>query len=359
MSGLVDIFLDDIKAKKAVLYLVAILFIFISGSRWETGTDWMSYYSFFTYNFTFKDFVFNNSGFEIGYKLLNSFVKAVTDKYTILLLFLAMLSIIPKTVAFARYKYFLVIFFGYFAVFEADMFAVRQHAAIAFAVLSYTSIINRNFGRFLACILIGMVFHWTIIGFIPAYFIFNSTKLGKFSLLIVCGTLLGYLVHIQELLFRFALNRFANIDADSKLGSQILLYSQNTSDLDRLSMLGMIARLTIIIFMFILKNKKKDDKIINGFTNMYVVGFAIYVILGSTAIVFVRLSWYYNFAEVILLAYSLTIFKTRYDRLLVYLIFSLYFGLRIYQNISGQAYLKQPIYFFWEKSERNNLGAPL
>ena len=349
--GLVDIFLDDANVKKILLCVMGFVFVLISGLRWESGTDWVNYINYFNGNSSFNDF-FKVDDFEVGYRLLNYVVKVFSDKYTALLLALAFLSIIPKLWSFTNFKYFLVILFGYYCVFEADIFAVRQCIALGFSAIGIYFIVKRQLYGFLLMILIGMLFHWTILGFIPAYFLYGLKNFRTIGMVLIVIALAAWLMNLQQVIFNLALSKFSSVDPDSKLGSQLFLYSQQSDDFDQLSKLGVLSRVVMILYFWALSIFKPEDKLLNGFLNIYIVGFVIYVVLGASFIVFVRLSWYYTYIEIFLIAYSLSFFKTRFDRCLVYFVFTLYFAARLNQVITSQADLKVPLYFIWDNSHR-------
>jgi len=349
--GLIDVYLDDVELKIYLLFSLGLIFILISGLRWETGTDWVNYINYFQNNNSFLEFS-KVDDFEYGYRILNFLVKCFSDKYTFLLTALAILSILPKILSFRNFNYFLIVFFGFYALFEADMFAVRQSIALGFSILGVYYIVKRNIYPFLLTIFAGMFFHLTIIGFLPAYFIYNSKWLNKFSIYLIVFAILGWLLKAQELIFNFALSRFTDINPDSRTAEQIYEYSQRSDSVDQLSILGVLSRVIIVLYIWVLSIKRPSDKFLNGMLNIYMVGFMIYLILGSSFIVFIRLSWYYTYVEIFLISYSLTLYKTKSDRILVYLVFTLYFAARLFQTITSQADLKVPFYFIWNESHR-------
>ena len=64
-----------------IIILALLLCVCIGGFRWETGTDWINYFSFFVNNSSWKSFSENN-GFEVGWKILNFAIKQIYNDYT-------------------------------------------------------------------------------------------------------------------------------------------------------------------------------------------------------------------------------------------------------------------------------------
>ncbi|OIV43205.1 hypothetical protein BKM63_03055 [Flavobacterium johnsoniae] len=78
---------------KKILYSIIFIFlIFQVGFRWETGTDWVPYYTHFlaagAYEKIFLDVLL---GFEIGYGYFVYVIRSFTDSYTFFLIIHALI----------------------------------------------------------------------------------------------------------------------------------------------------------------------------------------------------------------------------------------------------------------------------
>ena len=84
----------DFIAVRYTFLFILLLLIFLDGFRWNIGTDWRSYYDYFSSHSI-------DSYYEIGYSLFSFFISSLTDNYTIFILIIAIHEIYE---IFIKYK---------------------------------------------------------------------------------------------------------------------------------------------------------------------------------------------------------------------------------------------------------------
>lgn len=124
---------------------------------------------------------------EIGFRyILKIGTTLGSFKWSLLLVALintfAYLSITKK---YSPYPWISVIIM--FLGITQSFFVIRQHCAIGFTLLSWPYIINRDFKKFILCLIAGFLCHQTALVFLPVYFIYGIKDYKKLILTIVAG----------------------------------------------------------------------------------------------------------------------------------------------------------------------------
>lgn len=73
---------ESSKKMTALMVLPFIMLIVQDGFRWEIGTDWEPYYTFFEN----VNILGDDTEFEIGYVYLNEFISSIGGNYTLFLI---------------------------------------------------------------------------------------------------------------------------------------------------------------------------------------------------------------------------------------------------------------------------------
>lgn len=163
--------------KKLYSIIMFIEFTFISGLRhYLIGTDTITYFYVFRSVLEYGYKIFNISRYEKGYILLNILVGKIVNNYTF---FLCVCAFITNYFIFKFIrKYsenicvsFLLFFFCRF--FFSEMNIIRQYIAIGIFLYSFKYIETRKFVKYLICIGIAMLFHYSVIFMIPVYYIYD------------------------------------------------------------------------------------------------------------------------------------------------------------------------------------------
>ena len=155
--------------RRQFIILYSILFVFFVlqyGLRWETGTDWIPYLE------SFKASSFDSFGaqrldaFEIGYTLLSSAVRLVTDNYSV---FLLVHSIIYFLFLFAASKeltpFPIVSLLFSYAFLYGLLGSNRQLIALVICLFSLRYVLGRQPVRFFSFVFLASLFHSSAVVF--------------------------------------------------------------------------------------------------------------------------------------------------------------------------------------------------
>lgn len=162
----------DVGNKNIVFATVVLFIVLFDGLRWEMGSDWSSYYRYFL---MFHDEA-SNKGFELGFRLYTSLSRAVTDSYSVYLFITT--AIIYTGIFYGVYKVTggsLISLFYLISTIPWYSGALRQMLALVFFVFMVKSIFERNIFRFALYLFIGVMFHFTMIAFIPVYLLYGMS----------------------------------------------------------------------------------------------------------------------------------------------------------------------------------------
>lgn len=298
-------------AKKKLFWAFVCLFILISGFRWDTGTDWQSYYDHFK---TFEEITFEGD-MEPGYNFLNSLNTNIIPHYSFHLFVLAVLAIVPIAITIQRYSvYPFVSMLVWMTMNLGNIFPVRQTVAISLLAYSINFIIRKQKWKFVLTLAIAFTFHFSSIVFAFAYFLFNCHFSRKTIVVIMCSAIMVSLVSsslITDVLYFVGGSFF-----QEKLETYIEMNSDNTFGQaftpQQIIFRGLINRSIIILLSFcLLENLRKRDKLLNGLVNWYCVACVLFVLVVPISPTLGRLAVYYNSSQYFIIPY---IFKAPFSR---------------------------------------------
>lgn len=300
---LFSLLLFDFEKKSSIvktIFLFIIIFLILqTGLRWNIGTDWNSYYRGFIYNYT-------SAKQELGYALLVSVVRAVTDNYSLFLIILALIQYI----ALANYIknnsiYPLVSLCIAYAIYTPLLGMNRQFIALSIALFSIKFIFKRQFIPFLSLIFFASFFHKSSLFFLPAFFLWNIRMEKKNTFILLIGALFISYIGILNLL------PFESIIPYLDEGSAFRL-QKYINNADRNSILkGLLFRILIIVGCFYVKVPQEKQKTFNFFFLMYFVSVLMYVLFQSSALNIIagRGALFYSISSIILVPYVIRYFS--------------------------------------------------
>lgn len=240
--------------KKLYSIIMLVEFTLISGLRhYLIGNDTITYFYGFKSILKYGYKAFSISRYEKGYILLNIIIGKIIDNYTIFLIICAFITNYFIFKFIRKYSQNMCISFLLFFLcrfFFSEMNIVRQYIAIGIFLYSIKYIETRKIAKYLICIGIAMLFHYSIIFMMPLYYIydakFDRKKMIWMSLItiVVNGLFYGILIKITGLLgiYQEYINKFYG---SNKLGSII----------------DFVMHLVIFIFLLcIYKNNKINKK---------------------------------------------------------------------------------------------------
>ncbi|APX64132.1 EpsG family protein [Acinetobacter schindleri] len=328
------------QAKKIIITFFCLCFIFLGGIKWNTGTDWNSYYYGFLNAISYDHAVNSPYSFEWGYAILNLLINNLTGSFTVLLFLFTFLTVFFKYIVLINSKFISYSLFGLFCYYcyaIGDIVAWRQAFAISIVLFSIIFIIKRKIFPFLLCIFIATLFHRTAIVCLILYYIY-SINLSKKSMLIIFFTsILTGLILFNLKVSSLNLPLLGNLDALSAYQDKLDAYNQigqvsyGKVDSNLSNILGYLRKALFVVPMIILV--KRDNFLIYRLMNFTIIGSAIYFILGAIATDFKRFGGYFDIFDILLIPailYGIKNTKIRYLMILIYAIFML---LRLYTSL--------------------------
>ncbi|WP_444314052.1 EpsG family protein [Megamonas funiformis] len=336
-----EFFNIKLKTKKYIFIGISIIYIFISGLRWN-NPDWIVYYPFFMENNTLDDFWYGNIPVDKGFGLINFVVKSFTDEYTILLFALAILIISIKVNFIIKFATFpLISLLYWFGTYIGDIFFIRQTLAICITLIAFRFILKKNFILFVLFTLLAATIQISAISFLLAYFIFyRKIKVRYLVLGLIFSILIGRMMDISILL---TLNNFFNVLPDSeRLLEKIDFYYESGSVSDGpIIILTYIRRIIFIpIELWAISRIEKFDKNYRGYLNLIIFGYILYFLFDNMSpIIATRISSVYYIYEIITIPMIFIVFKSLKIRigifclLLIYLLIKYLYAINMYYDI--------------------------
>lgn len=320
-------------------YINIVFLFFISTLRYGVGADYFQYVDYFNeavslLNVDIDYFVSNEHDIEYGYLFLESFIKLFTDNYIVFLCFynLIIFSFLVKGIKnFKNVNVQLFLFFC-FIFLHYSMNAYRQAIAMVIFYYSIKFILERNFYRYLLCILLACMFHKVSILLIPIYFIVNiKFDFAMIFIIVFSCFLFSYLDVMSELL-AFLGDKFDTVSLVRRINHYY--FHKHDPDL-KIGLFAYAQRLFLVFFACIFI-QKLDYRVLNLII-VYVCLFFIFSKVGVLAgrisgIVLVSYMSYFS-----LLISNLRIF---YNRLMVGLFVLVYGFFMFYKEV----YTLHPVY---------------
>jgi hypothetical protein len=288
--------------------------------RWDTGTDWYSYYSIFLGAEWDNIFSHIRHGvqMEYGYVLLNVLIKSIGGNYTLFLLltnFFVLMAYMKFAVTNSNAPVYTFVLF----IFSTQFFPVRIGIAVAFIILGLCDFSQKKHFRIVIYTLIAMSIHLSAIIFIPVWFLFFCKRIPTVlavtvatASMILAGTnILNSALLSISVIFNY-------MDA-GMIADKFEHYLDFSESLDRsfiVSNIISVIYITILIPFGYTVDKMTPEKGKSNYTFLYNVYF-VFIILGiifssDNMINLKRLQNYFVFAFVILFSTLLHYGKQKY-----------------------------------------------
>ena len=196
--SLVSIFFKiNLGAKKKIAYCFLFLIVFFDGLRWETGTDWKTYYD--GYQNLLDGF---QPGFEIGFSFYSFIIRSLTDNYSLFLLittFIIYFGIYIPILKLTNFSFTSLFFLTAHVPWYSG--SLRQMLATVFFCHSLKYIHDRKLFKFVITLIFGATFHSTIVPFIFTYWVYGASFYAfLFLALIIVGSsaIISYLINFID-----------------------------------------------------------------------------------------------------------------------------------------------------------------
>jgi hypothetical protein len=315
--------------EKYLLIILAIILILIAGLRRPgIDSDYNTYLDIFNQFdsplYYFKDYSVN-SFFEPAYYLIPSIViKGFGFSFLWVFLIFALIGISLKFIAISRLTDFatlsvLLYYCSYFIL--QDMTQIRAGVASAILLLCIPEIQKRNFIRFLLLITVGLLFHYSMIIFLPAYFL-SASKINK-------KLYLG-LLFVPIILYFLKFNIFSVLQL-FKLGFisdkieiyNSLLEADIFTGINVFNTIFLVQLISCTIFIIksdlIIKNNKYAILLLK----VYCIGAASFMLFSKIPVFAFRINELLGIVQIVLMPFMLYIIKPKYIAFTMVIIFAL------------------------------------
>jgi len=316
-------------SKKILLWVIAIILILVAGLR-PPGVDsdsrtYIDVFNKFDSPLSyFKDYSVN-SFFEPAYYLIPSIVTINFGlNYLWVFLIFAILGISLKFIAICRLTDFaflsVLVYYSHFFILH-DMTQIRAGVASAILLLCIPEIQSRNFLRFLFLIGIGSLFHYSIIIFLPIYFL-SAKQINKklyLPLLFV-----PYILHFLKFNIISVLQIFKlGFISDKIQLYNDLLESDIFGGINIFNILFLVQLISCTIFIIKSDLLIKNNKYSLLLLKIYCIAAASFVLFSNIPVIAFRVSELLGIVQIILMPFLLYIIKPKYVALAMVVIFAL------------------------------------
>jgi len=317
------------ESNKQLYITIVIIMILTAGFGYALSPDWHAYYEIFTYlyNVDWTNFIsFSEmTGMEKGYLFFNKIFVDLGFDFGMISLAIALVSLYLKSSTFYKYggfPFFVLFLYSMPNFMFEEHVHIRQGLANAIALYSIRYIIDRNFIKFLICIVIGYQFHESIIVFILAYWIapmkFNETIMGWLVVFSIIGFYTG-LTSIIEVVMQFM-----------PIGQDKFESYQSQLGADGDVAVGDFVKIISVLSLIIYNKYAEHDKLYCYFRNLFIVGVLLYFFLGK-GIFGIRLPGFYLVFLGMTIGRMLYVFQgSTFKRYLIYFSFISYTILLIF-----------------------------
>lgn len=316
--------------------VILIVVFLLSTLRWENGTDWNTYYDYFSYVGKNLDSAYMEPGFSLlcyfDYKYFN---------YTLHLGVIAFLCIVPIAIRIKQFSPFPILsLLIWFSVSFAHMFPVRQTVAVSLFVFSWKFINERKFLQFIFTTAIAATFHLTVLITVPVYFLWRKYIQTKVYILII-GVVFIISIAVNQL-FGNALLLMGNIGGGI-IEAKLSAYIENSEEAfgSAYSPLQILVRgcvnrtIYFLIPLILIGYRRKHDRVLNAVFNMYFYSFLLFLIFTPFSIALGRLASYTDIAQTFLLPFLFTVKMNRTNIIAIAMITLFYFAVRFDGVISN------------------------
>jgi hypothetical protein len=329
-----EVFNKEITEKNKYLFafICYAFLVFHDGLRWETGSDWIPYNTFFE-GLTIS-YDLNDDEFDIGYVLFNYIIRIFTDSYTVfLVIYASVFYAVFFTSIFKLSKSPFVSLLLFYMITVPYLGMNRQFLAMAIFIVGLVFLTKGKKLYFFLIVLFSLLFHKTVLFGLLALFV-NKRISNKILLSMLVVVIL---ISLTGIVNELSLGAFVFLGEDVE--KKMDFYTLNADDISLFSTALAFARKFMWIAVLMFFNKKIEDKppYYYMFFNLYFIGSLIYILFNGTIFqIFVsRALLYYNLMEIFLIPYVLTLLKPNYGKLVVMFVLVAYCYINIEKGFSN------------------------
>ena len=332
-----SLFLKNRKRIVGVLLLFMFIVYVLSFIRWETGTDWDSYYEIFQNAKSIKGEFY----VEPTFFLINYICHSVSDSYTFLLFVLATIIFFCTFNSFKNLSYPLIAYLIYFSTTFGDIMFVRQSISIAIVLYSFKYIFKKQKKKFIICSIIASCFHVSTIAVFPLYYIYHKNLKWKkvFFIFIVIFIISLYLstnrTGVINLPFGLNNNYLVN-----RINTYILLSQRGYDSYLTLSPIQaitnhLIKRSILFILIFVYSSSKIiKDKYFSGCLRIYIYSSCLYLFFAPISLDLTRMTAAIEIVDILLFTKLLAQVRRTSNKIIIFLVILMFSCLKFSSNIS-------------------------
>lgn len=271
-----------------------LLLILFFGLRGYIGYDWYSYKPNFDKMVTIGELLKGNtqvlySGYELGFQIYTSFIKTLTNNYFIYNFinvsvdFIILYFVIKR---FSKYPILsLLLFFSIYGVaLEIDM--IRNAKSIMLFLLSIKYIEERKILNFGVLNILGILFHYSSIFYLPMYFILNAKWNKKFILFLF---ILGNIYYLSDIRIVMRIIKEYNTFLPTGIGAKLSGYfSIIPLDFPLGFSLYYFERVIMFLLCWFVSDNLKNKKYGNIMLNSLYISIFFFLYLSEFSIVAMR-----------------------------------------------------------------------
>lgn len=300
-------------------YLSAVPLTCIAGFRFLVGSDYISYFKYFKLLLNGG----NNDYFEEGFYWLTKSIQIFTNNYVYYFLILAIIfsfftfKAIYKESPNPVFSIFLLVSTQYFFIYMNGM---RQFISLAIFLYSIRFIKERNFLKYLVCILLGGVIHNSVFILLPVYFLYGLKIKPRFQILFL---IVGYLIS----------GVISSVISSLMLNSKYLYYIESNYGMNNNGYIMMAIELSIFM-LGILYMKKTNDNDVEDKTYdflLYMKGLSfLFALTNSIFPLMYRIKWCFGFSTIIFIPMIIERIKEKNPKLSFMIKTAIYFLFTVY-----------------------------
>jgi len=306
------------KQQLQIVFVLCLLTFFFTGTRWEFGGDWDSYYGYFN---SIKSLDFNGNSFQMdyGWVFFSYLIKTIFSSYVAFQFFIAGIIFFSiyngiKSLSYVPILSYLI----YFSMQNGGIGYVRTTVAATVFLYSYKFVAKKQLVPFLVTALFAASIHFAAIVAIPIYWVYwNHAKYYKYLIVFILSTSTFYVfgrLFISDVSFLgpFLEYKISNYSSLQESGQG----AAETVSLEA-AMLSHIVKKSVTFYLLIVLCRKyyATDTFLRGMTNVYIAGSIFYCSLAPLSLQFSRMSPLMDSVEIYLYAYIYSKLHNRQGKL--------------------------------------------
>lgn len=311
----------EFKPNKLYTFLAFATLVLVSGLRNNVGDTYYYMHSYRDFDFNWNNIDF---GGDFGFYILQMLLQQISKDPQILLLTVALITNILIGMTLYHYSrmleisLYVYITIGYFLV---SMNGMRQYLAASIIFAATTFLINGDWKKYFAVVLIAATMHQTALILIPIYFIVRMPAWSKVT----------YLLLVFSIFVVIGFNEFMNLLFTAIEDSKYSGY-QNFDEGGANILRVLVAAAPVVIAYLGREKLRKIFPKSDVIVNMSILS-VVFMIISTQNWIFARFSIYFGLYQLILIGWIVKLFSKRDQKLIYYGIIICYFIYFFYEHV--------------------------